>query len=175
MEQKAASIWKSALMSGLYLVVVLILFSVVLYATGNSFSKVAQYGTYPIVILGIIYSQISYKKALGGTMNYGQALGIGILAMVFASFLSGLFTYLLYAVIDPSMQEQLRAFTEEQLVQKGNIPEEQLDTVIEMTTKFQKPIFMFFSAIFGGAFMGTVISLITAIFIKKNPSDEVPE
>jgi hypothetical protein len=34
---------------------------------------------------------------------------------------------------------------------------------------------MFLMAIFGGAFMGTIISLITAIFTKKNPTDEVPE
>jgi phage shock protein PspC (stress-responsive transcriptional regulator) len=28
--------------------------------------------------------------------------------------------------------------------------------------------------VFGGAFMGLIISLITSIFMKKNPSDEVP-
>ena len=175
MEQKSTSIWKSTLLSGIYLGVVLILYSVVLYSTGNSFSKAAQYGTYPIIILGIIYGQISYKKALGGTMNYGQALAAGLLTMVFASFLSGLFTYLLYSVIDPSMQEQLRIYTEEQMAQQGNISEEQLDMAVNMATKFQKPIIMFLMAIFGGAFMGTIISLITAIFTKKNPSDEVPE
>jgi hypothetical protein len=29
-------------------------------------------------------------------------------------------------------------------------------------------------AVVGGAFVGLIISLITAIFVKKNPSDEVP-
>ncbi len=175
MEQKSTSILKSALLSGVYFGIVLILTNVIFYVTGNPFSKVAQYLAYPIMIGGIALAQISYKKQLGGTMSYGQALGVGILAMVFASFISGLYTFVLYTFIDPSLQEQLRLFTEEQLVQQGNIPEEQLDKIVEISTKFQKPIFMFVMAIFSGAFMGTIISLITAIFTKKNPTDEVPE
>jgi len=34
---------------------------------------------------------------------------------------------------------------------------------------------MVIMGIFGGALIGTIISLITSIFVKKNPSDEVPE
>jgi len=45
---------------------------------------------------------------------------------------------------------------------------------VKMAAKFQTPVMMFVIGIVGGAFIGLVISLITAIFIKKNPSDEVP-
>lgn len=175
MEQKSASVWKSSIMSGIYLGIVLILVSVVFYVTGNTFSKTAQYVGYPIMIIGIILAQLSYKKALGGEMTYGQALGVGVLAMIFASLISGIYTFLLYQVIDPSLQEQLRIFTEQQIVQQGKVPEEQIDMAVEMATKFQKPAIMLAMALFGGAFMGLIISLITAIFTKKNPSTEVPE
>lgn len=175
MEQKTTSVWKSALTTGVYLGIVFILTSVIFYVMGNPFSKVAQYLSYPIMIAGIALAQISYKKSLGGEMTYGQAFGVGVLAMVFASLISGIYTYLLYEVIDPSLQEQLRIFTEEEIIKKGQVSEEQLEMAINIATKFQKPPIMFAMAIFGGAFIGAIISLITAIFTKKNPSDEVPE
>jgi len=174
MEQKSTSVWKSALTSGVYLGIVFILTSVIFYVMGNPFSKVAQYISYPIMIAGIVFAQISYKKSLGGEMTYGQAFGIGVLAMVFASLISGIYTYLLYEFIDPSLQEQMRIFTEEEIMKKG-IPEEQLEMSVNIAAKFQKPIVMLGMAVVGGAFMGAIISLITAIFTKKNPSDEVSE
>jgi len=175
MEEKSASIWKSSLTIGVYLAIALILVSVVFYVTGSPFSKVGQYLSYPIMIGGILLGQLAYKKALGGTLTYGQAVGAGVLTMVFASVISGIYTYLLYAVIDPSLQEQLRIYTEEQIIQQGRVPEEQLEMAVNMAAKFQTPPIMFAMAVVGGAFIGTIISLITAIFIKKNPSDVVPE
>lgn len=174
MEEKSVSIWKSSLVSAVYLAVALILLSVIFYVTGNTFSKTAQYLTYPIMIGGILWAQISYKKSLGGTLTYGQAVGVGVLTMTFAGVITGIYTYLLYQVIDPSLQEQMRLFTEEQIIKQGRVPEEQLEMAVNMATKFQTPLMMFIMAIVGGAFVGLIISLITAIFIKKNPTDEVP-
>ena len=175
MEEKSASIWKSTMLSGVYLAIALILLSVIFYVTGNTFSKTAQYTTYPIMIAGIIWGQINYKKELGGTSTYGQTLLAGLLTMVFASVITSIYTLLLYTIIDPSLQEQLRIFTEEQMVAQGNVPEAQMEMTLKMTAKFQTPTMMFIMGIVGGAFVGLIVSLITAIFIKKNPSDEVPE
>lgn len=175
MEEKSASIWKSTLMSGIYLAVALILLSVVFYVTGNPFSKVAQYLTYPIMIAGVLWGQISYKKELGGTLTYGQAIGAGVLTLVFASLVSGVYNFLLYKVIDPSLTEQLRLFTEEQIIKQGKVPEEQIEMAVNMASKFQTPAMMLVLGTVMGAIAGLIISLITGIFIKKNPSDEVPE
>lgn len=174
MEEKSVSIWKSSLVSAVYLAIALILLSVIFYVTGNSFSKTAQYLTYPIMIAGIIWAQISYRKTSGGILTYGQAVGVGVLTMTFAGVITGIYTFLLYEVIDPSLQEQLRIFTEEQIIQQGRVPEEQLEMAVNMATKFQTPMMMFIMAIFGGALAGLIVSLITAIFVKKNPSDEIP-
>jgi hypothetical protein len=89
--------------------------------------------------------------------------------------LSSIYTYLLYTVIDPSLQEQLRLFTEEQIVKQGNVPEAQMDMAIEMASRFQKPWIMALLGILGGTFAGLIISLITSIFTKKNPSEDSVE
>jgi hypothetical protein len=175
MEQKSASIWKSTFVSGIYLGIVLILISVVFYVMGDPMSKVAQYLTYPLLIAGVIYGQINYKKALDGTMSYGQALGAGILTVVFASLISGIYTFVMYKFIDPSLQEQMRIATEEQLLKQGNISEEQLDMAMSISSKFMTPAMMLISAIFVGAFSGLIISLITSIFTQKKPVDDFVE
>jgi len=175
MEEKSVSLWKSSLTYGLYLGIALVLVSVVFYATGHTFAKSANYVTYAVMIIGIALAQINYRKSLGGFMSYGQAVGLGLLTMVFASIITGFFTYLLHTVIDPSLQDQLRLTIEEQLVKQGNVPEEQMDMAIEMATIFQKPAIMFVMSIFGGAFVGLLISLITSIFTQKKPTEDFSE
>lgn len=172
MEQKTASIWKSSITYGVYVGIILILLSVVYYVTGNTFAKSAQWVSYAIMIAGVVWAQLGYKKAFGGTLTYGQAVGVGVLTMLFASILTSVYTYLLYDVIDPSLQEQMRLFTEEQIVKQGNVPEEQIDMAIEMTNRFQKPWIMAVMGVLGGTFIGLIVSLITAIFTKKNPSED---
>ena len=175
MEQKTASIWKSSITYGVYVGILLILLSVVYYATGNTFAKSSQWVSYAIMIGGVVWAQLGYRKAYGGTMTYGQAVGVGVLTMLFASIISGIYTYLLYEVIDPSLQEQMRLFTEEQIVKQGSVPEEQMDMAIEMASRFQKPWIMAVMGVAGGTFIGLIISLITAIFTKKNPSEDIVE
>ena len=174
MEQKPASMLKSSLTSGIYIGVALILISVIMYVAGIMFETWAQYISYPILILGAVYAQVTYKKSLGGEMAYGKAVGVGVLALIFASVLSSIYAYVLYTVIDPELIDQIRIMTEQRLVEQGNIPEEQMDQVLEMSMRFQKPAIMAIMGIFGGALIGLIVSLITAIFTKKNPSDEVP-
>lgn len=175
MKEKSASLWKSSFTSGIYLGIVLILISVILYVAGFTFEKWVQFITYPILIAGAVYAQLSYRKSLGGEITYGQSLGVGVMAIVFASVLSSIYVYLLYTVIDPGLMEQLRVVTEQRIVEQGKVSEEQLDTVMNMAMKFQTPPIMAVMGVLGGALIGLIISLITAIFTKKNPSDEVPE
>lgn len=175
MEQKPASLMKSSLTSGIYIGVVSILVSVVLYVANLMFETWAAYISYAVLIAGAVYAQLSYRKSLGGEMTYGQALGAGTLALIFASVLSAIYAYLLYAVIDPSLIDQIRITTEQKMIEQGNIPEEQLDQVVDMMMKFQRPPIMAAMAVLVGAIGGLIISLITGIFTKKNPTDEVPE
>ncbi len=175
MEQKPASLMKSTLTSGIYIGVVLILVSVIFYVAGLMFETWAQYVSWPILIAGAVYAQLSYRKSLGGEMTYGQALGAGVLALVFASVLSAIYTILLYTVIDPGLTEQTRIVMEQRMVEQGRMPAEQIDQAVDMMMKFQKPPIMAGMAILIGAFTGLIISLITGIFTQKKPSDIVPE
>jgi hypothetical protein len=86
-------------------------------------------------------------------MTYGQALGIGHSYFVFASVITGFFTYLLYAVIDPSLQDQLRLSIEEQIVNKAIFRKNKLIWLLKWLPSFKNPAIMFVMSIFGGAFL----------------------
>jgi hypothetical protein len=175
MEEKTVSVWKTTLMPAVYLGIVLILVSIVFYVTGNTFSNWASYLTYPVIIAGVIYGQLYHKKELGGTLTYGQAVGSGTVTLIFASVITSIYTILLYKVIDPTLLEQMRIFIEQKIVQQGRVPEEQIDMSVNIAMKMQTPPLSIITGIVGGAITGLIISLITGIFVKKNPEDEVPE
>lgn len=172
MKEQSTSIFKSAATVGVYIAVIQILVSVVFYVSGQPFSEIQNYLSWPLLFACAIWAQLSYRKSLGGEITYGQAFGAGFLAIAVSSLISSIYVYLLYTVIDPTLSEQLRLFTEQKLVEQGNIPDAQIDQVVEMTAKFQKPAFMLLFGVFGGALFGAVISLITAIFTKKAPKEE---
>ncbi len=171
MEQKV-SVWKSAMTYGLYFAIASILVSVVFYVTGNPFSKGAQFASYGVMIVGVVLIQLAYRKALGGSMTYGQGLVIALLSFLFASIIMAIYTILLYEVIDPGLKEQLRLFTEQKMVEQGKLSQEQIDAALTMTQKFQTPVFMAISSLFSYTFLGLIIGLITSIFIQKKPKED---
>ncbi len=178
MEQKSTSIWKSALMPGVYLGIVLILYSVVLYVTGLSFNKSLGYVSIAIMVVGIVVIQINHKKQQGNILTYGQGVGIAVVAMVYTGIITMVYTYLIYAVIDPDFYQQFLLFMEEEattkLIEKG-MGEDQIQLALDMQQKFQSPVILAVGAAINSIFMGLIVSLISSIFIKKAPSDEVPE
>jgi hypothetical protein len=178
MEQKSTSIWKSGLTLGVYLGIVIILYSVVLYVTGLAFNKVAGYVSMALLLIGIIVIQLNYKKEQGNILSYGQGVGVAVIAMISTGVISMVYTYLLYAVIDPDHYQQLLLFTEEQttatLIDRG-MGEDQIQMSLEMQQKFQTPVILAIGTLVSSLVIGSIASLITSIFIKKNPSDEVPE
>jgi hypothetical protein len=56
----------------------------------------------------------------------------------------------------------------EKVYQQGNIPDDQIEKVIEMQSMWINPLVMTISGFFGSVFFGTILSLVVAIFVKKD-------
>jgi len=52
-------------------------------------------------------------------ITFGQALGAGVIIFLYYAIIMAVFTYILYAVIDPDLIDKQLAFTEEQMMKKG--------------------------------------------------------
>jgi hypothetical protein len=120
----------------------------------------------------------SYRNNfLYGFITYGQAVGAGVVIFLYYSIISGIFSYILFTVIDPGLTGKLIAYVEETIVKSGRVPAESVDTVMAMQKKFLKPEIMVPIGIITNMFFGTIISLLVSIFVRKegNPLIDAPE
>ncbi|MFZ5431766.1 MAG: DUF4199 domain-containing protein [Bacteroidota bacterium] len=172
LQTEQPGVWKTAMTYGLYYALISIVLTVIFYATGNLTGKVSQYLGIVLLVVAIVLFQIYYRKALGGWMSYGQALGIAVASAFFASLITAVFTFVLYKFIDPGLIDQIRLATEEQLVQRG-MPDEQIDAALAVSGKFQTPGIIAVMSVFSLTFMGLIIGAIAAIFTKKQSPTKI--
>lgn len=166
MEQKS-TFWKTAMVYGLYLALVLILFSVITYVSGLILEPKIGYFSMAIYIVGIFIAQIMYRnKELNGEISYSQALGFGVAIMLFSGIVSTLYTMILYTYIDPTLLDQMKIAQEEAMIAKG-LNEDQVEAAMKMTAKMMTPAWISIMGLIGSVLIGTLVSLITSIFVKK--------
>jgi hypothetical protein len=175
MEEKV-NIWKANLTNGVILGLAGIVYTLLMYFLNMTFNKVQGYLI--LIILGAVLFFLvkTYRDNFRhGIIAYGEALGAGIIIFLYYSIIMAIFTYILYAVIDPSLVDKSLAFAEEML-QKRGLPQASIDTGLAMQKKMMTPAFMAPMSILGNMFWGLIISLIVAAFVKKegNPLADLP-
>ncbi|MDX9848433.1 MAG: DUF4199 domain-containing protein [Tenuifilaceae bacterium] len=168
MEDQKVNPMKSAMTYGLILALALIVLHLVQYLMDVYKPPMwVNILNYAVIVGGIVYGTIRFRNDdLGGYISYGRALGFGVLISLFSSVVYGFYLYLLTAVIDPSYMEGLYQVLEETYLEMG-MADDQVETMMTAVKKFQTPLMMLISSIFSFTLMGTIFSLITSIFIKK--------
>lgn len=150
--------------------IILIVYSLVLYLTHQTANKALGYPSYVLLIAGIIIGSIAYRdKILGGFISYKDAFVTGLLITIFAGILSSFFTFILIRYIDPSVVDQILAQAEEKLITKG-LSEDDIEMAMEKSKEFIGSPVMVLIGLLSFAFIGTIISLITAAIVKKEKS-----
>jgi len=176
MEQKA-NVWKSNLTNGLILGLIGIVYTLVIYFLDLTVNKVQGYVFLIILLVALYFLVKSYRdNYLHGYMTYGQAVGAGVVIFLYYAIIIAIFTYILYAIIDPGLIDKQLAAAEEMMAKRG-LPQEAMDAGLKVQKKMMKPEIMAPISIFGNMLYGVIMSLIVAIFAKKegNPLIDTPE
>jgi hypothetical protein len=176
MEQKA-NVWKANLTNGLILAMIGIVYTLVMYFLDLTMNKIQGYVFLVILVVSLFFLVKSYRdNYLHGYMTYGQAVGAGVVIFLYYAILIAVFTYILYAVIDPGLIDKQLAAAEEIMAKKG-LPQEAMDAALKIQKKMMKPEIMAPIGIFGNMLYGVIMSLVIAIFAKKegNPLIDSPE
>ena len=153
---------------GLVVGLALIILSLVLYIM-NIYKAPTWVGilNYALIIGGIVMAQLKYRNnILDGYITYGKAVGTGVLVSLFASIIYAFYFIILTKFIDTGYMDKVLE-TVEQAYAEQSLSEDQIAAALEMSKKMMTPIMMALSTVFGFVFMGTLFSLITSIFIKK--------
>lgn len=154
---------------GLVVGLALIILSLILYIM-NIYTAPTWVGVlnYALIIGGIVMAQLKYRNnILDGYITYGKALGTGVLVSLFASIIYAFYFIILTKFIDTGYMDKVIEALEQTYAEKG-MNEDQIAATLEMSKKMMTPIMMALSTVFGFVFMGTLFSLITSIFVKKD-------
>jgi hypothetical protein len=162
-----ANVWKANLINGLILGLIGIVFSLVMYFLDLTTNKWAGRAFYIIEIIVLFFLVKSYRdKYMHSMITYGQALGAGVVICLYEAIIAAVFAYILFALIDPGLIDKMLALSEEESVKRG-LSQEQIDLGMKFTRKIMTaPVLTIFS-IFASMFVGTILSLIVAAFVRK--------
>ena len=155
---------------GLVISLLIIVFSMILYFTGQTTNQTLSYLQYAILIGGILWSCISYAKQLNGNVTFGNVFAHGFKTTAVVIVLVTIYTILAIKVLFPDMLNLIIEQAKEKMRGQPNVTDEQIDKGID----FMKNNFMTFAiagiiVLFG--FVGLISSLIGAAIAKKNPQN----
>ncbi|TLX71980.1 DUF4199 domain-containing protein [Labilibacter sediminis] len=169
MEQQSAPKSSTITTYGLYLGIASIVFSLITYYGGLLGNKGFSYLGYLIPIVFIVLGLNHYKNNVNnGILRYGSGVGLGVLISVVGGVVSSVFTYVLLAIIDPSIHQQIINLAHEEALKSGT-SEAQLEQAEGIMNAMMSPLSLSIMGILGSALIGLIIALIVAAIVKKDP------
>jgi hypothetical protein len=161
--------WKIAMTYGaMYGLTSSIIYLIFYFAGADIDNKGPQLIGYLLLIATIYIGVTNYRNNdLGGYISYGRSLGTGVLIGLFGGIITGFFTVLMFTVIDPGLAQKIVEKAQQDMIEKGNMSEEQITMAVSWTQKFMNPMILFLFSILGSIFMAFIFSLIVSIFTKK--------
>lgn len=123
------------------------------------------------IVLGIKArrAQVPVTEEFG----YGSALGAGVMVSIFAALVGLVTTYLYMGVINPELSSIIIQAQADQLEAQG-MSADKIEQIQKVSAPFMKlPMQMVFGFL-GGILFGTLISLISAAFLKRSVTDQLP-
>jgi CDP-diglyceride synthetase len=131
-------------------------------------------------VVVLVMAMKAYRNELGGAMTFGQAFKFGFFVILIATFISSLYSYIFLNFIDPGylkmVYEETMAGTEEFLSNTG-MSAEQVEKAMEDAAKQPVPTVLksTLQGFIGGIIFSTIVSLIIAAIMKKNPEMKFTE
>ena len=164
-----------ALKWGLISGVASILYTTVIYLTGQFTNSSLNWLSIIFPITFIVLAMRDYRTLNGGFMTYGEGVSLGTLTAVVAGLLSMIYNFVYTTFIDSTIQDQIKDQLRAQYEERG-LSDEQIDQALAMTEKIQTPGITFFLGVLGAGLTGLIISLIVAAFMRRNkPFADFPE
>jgi hypothetical protein len=167
MEQK--STFSPALQFGLLTGLVLIVFTLVLFLAGVGEKSPIRFISL-ILYIGMLYwGMVNIRdRQLDGVMSYGKAFGTGFWIALFTAILVGIFTFFYFKYIDAgALARHLTEAENKILARNPNISDADLNKAMGFAKAFSSPIMSAIMALIWDVIIGTVLSLLIAIFAKR--------
>jgi uncharacterized protein DUF4199 len=172
MEEKKSAFGPS-LMSGIYLGVALIAYSLLMFVLDVDRESSVTYISYVVLAGGLFWSVVSFRdKHCNGILDYKGAFSAGFYTGLFASVLTGIFTYIYVQYIDTGLIQEILLKTEEGMLEGNpNMSDDQIDQALYYTEMFTSPVMMGVWGFVMNVIVSAIFSLIIAIFAKRENTE----
>ena len=147
-------------------------FTTILYMSGQAANPAFGWLGFIIPIVTIFLAMKEFRTENGGYMSYGQGLGIGALLSAISGFISSTYAYIYNEFIDSTVRQQIMDKVREDMESKG-MSDEQIESALEISSKYSTPGYTFIFGILGAILLGVIISLIIAAIMKKDKPFEL--
>ncbi|HNY03832.1 MAG TPA: DUF4199 domain-containing protein [Bacteroidales bacterium] len=178
MEEKPRTPIANGLTWGLITGGVLIVFSLIMFLADLYLNKTVNWIGYLFLIAGMIYGTLEYrKKYTGGFLTYGKAFSTSFWIGLFAGIVSSIYVFIFMQYIHPGFINELMDQSRTAIMTSNpNMSDEQVEQALAISSKFMSPVMMTIWGLVSYAVMSAIISLILAIFLKKeDPALKVTE
>jgi hypothetical protein len=166
MENKPSSLAVSLGYSVIISLAVIVL-SLILFLLNLDKGNGMEWLPYLVLFGGIWLAQYNYRnKYLGGYISYGKAFSTGMMISIFIAIIMGIYTFVFFKYINPGAMDEAMAIAEQKMMDRGATDLE-IEQGMAIARKFAGVGMFTFTAIFSYFLSGVVISLITAIFVKR--------
>lgn len=180
-ETQSPSLVQHALRFGAIMGAIGIVITLLLYAIDYTFLADWKVGIVMILVfLGfVIYAGINYRNEAGGYLSYGKAFQHGFITLAVGGLINVIFSGILYGVIDPELPQKLTDVAVEnaaKMMQSFGAPESKIDEQVAKLKEDMPARFSFVGQLkgyFWGLIIYAIISLITALFVRKAEPEEM--
>lgn len=172
MEHQASS--KSIILNyGLYLGIISILISVVVYAMGNHLQPHWSVSVINVVsmITLIVMGMNKFKYDNGNYMSWGEAVKVGVGLTIISTLVVIAYNLIFMNFIEPDFLQQVAAVQEEAWLDQG-MSGEQIEAARAMMQKFQSPVISSAVGLVVAAFVSFVISAIAGAIMKRSAEEQ---
>ncbi len=142
-------------------------FSAEMWETG----EIIGYSSMLIALTAIFFGVKAYRdKVLGGKITFGKAFTLGMGISAVAAIIFGIYVYFLYTAIAPDLSGKMIEIYREKIKTSGQTQEvisRQLEEFDKESTLWNNPYLQSFVMLLTVFMIGVVISLVTAIILKK--------
>ena len=173
MSENKLGISRNAMNYGGMTGIVWFLFFVLSTLLGTSTSGIIQFVQYFVLALGIFIGTKHYRdNELQGIIPYSTAFYSGFLISFFCSVIVS-FTFFLYVkFVDSSILEKIIETAKEDIYKRDqDISDEDAERAISLMARFMTPAFMAITVLVSNTIAGSLMSLLTAAFLKKEKPD----
>jgi len=168
-ERQIPSVTKPALRMGAMIALMLIIYTLILYITGNANNRYVNWISYALMITGLWLGTKNYRdEQLGGTITFGQAYKMSFLTSFFSALIFAVFLYIYFKFLARDVMQEMKTISEQDLLDNPDISEDQAEMTMKIFNNYVFiPFSLAFTSILSFSFLGALLSLLVAGMVQR--------